>query len=179
MENTVIIGDVNKVAIEFYVYHYEQKGHLFGRLRLMAKNIPVGNFEQNVLIDSALFWAKEFLWFQCRRFHPIFEGKDQQECLSIVMKSLYDIEVGDTEMQSSFKNMEFFPKISPAFDGDKAILIDKGYSSEFIFQPYGSNVVECVSVERDYFPDLLKKFIVYVIENYNIEGCTPLEDTYA
>jgi|GEM_PF-5719690 hypothetical protein len=57
MENTVIIGDVNKVAIEFYVYHYEQKGHLFGRLRLMAKNIPVGNFEQNVLIDSALFFG--------------------------------------------------------------------------------------------------------------------------
>lgn len=160
MTNSLIFGSPSLIAIECAdLYTSDDGQYQFGRIRLLVKNTPVGNFDQFILIGSILLWLKEFAAFVGRRYHETLRGKSDEECLAIIMSELYGEAVDDSIPYETYKQIEFCPKVSPSFDGDKAILVDYDDHSKFIYKPFESTAVDSVTLEKGYLEDVVKQFV--------------------
>lgn len=158
----MILGNPDIIAIEYADIWRSDRGYLFGRIRLVAKNIAIGNFEQYVMMGTVVLFMNDFISFQGKRFHEELIGKDDRECIEWVWLLLYEIGVSDPVVRNVYEQIVFCPKVSPSFDGDTAILIEEDEHSRFIFQPFRSNSVDSVTFERFYLHDLIKQFLQVV-----------------
>ena len=165
----MIFGLPGRFAVESTIQS-RSSGHRFGHLRLWIGGLPVGDFNQNLILETPALFTRDFLALSSARNHSTLTGKTKEEVLAIIHWAHYSDGANSAEEQAHlqyrqfadvYSGCELCPALSASFDGEQAVLLEEQGKDRIIWKPFRRRSVqsvqevvlhkgECLSVLRSF-----------------------------
>ncbi len=136
----MIFGSVERFAVESVIYQ-RSLNNILGHLRLWIGDHPVGEFRQNLVLNTPALFFRDFLAKPGPRNHFSFGGKSGEEILRIIYWALYSDGENSAEEQvylqyrqfdDIYEKCELCPGLCPSFDGSEAVLLEEEHQDRVI-----------------------------------------------
>ncbi len=152
----MIFGLPERFAVESLVYH-RSPNNLFGHLRFWIGGQPVGEFRQNLVLDTPARFIRDFLAEPSPRSHFSLDGKSGEEILLVIYWALYSDGEDSAEEKAHlqyrqfddiYKRCELCPGLCASFDGSQAVLLEEENQDCIIWKAFGQNEVQKIVLHK-------------------------------